>query len=430
MKKFGISSFVLFLACLAVLTFLPKNDAISADDINIGVVTALSHPAGEQGYQAVQIAVDEINARGGVMVGGEKRLLKAIPSDTRDADPGVPVTDALLALEKTILEKKVSAVVVGPLRSEVFLAAMDIIAKYKVPMLVAIAMTPDSESKFKENPEKYKYVFRLCVNVKHLMMYLSGVMGFIKEQFGFDKVSIFNQDVAWARGVAGGMRKVYFEKAGWTIVGQEIYPVGSADFSTGLMKAQNGGAQVIMPIFDMVETNVLIKQWKSMRVNALMAGFTSRLGIPEAWKNCDGKIGGAMEAIYELGSGIGSAKVPGSLEFQAAFEKRWKGYPSGTGGHGPGPAYESVKVLAEAIERAGTLDADPVVAELEKTDRMGIFGRIRFNDVHQVPYGLDFEKTAIGCVVQWTEEGKRVIVYPPILAEAKIELPKGMKPAK
>lgn len=429
MKRYRISSSVLFLACLTVLTFLPITNVTGADPINIGVVTSLSHPAGEQAYQAVQIAVDEINARGGVTVGKEKRLFKALPSDTRDAEPGVPVTDALLALEKTILEKKVSAVVVGPLRSEVFLAAMDIIAKYKVPMLVAIAMTPDSEPKFKENPEKYKYLFRLCVSSKHLMMYLSGVMRFINEEYGFNKVHIFNQDVAWARAVAGGMSKVYFEKAGWTIVGQESYPVGTGDFSTGLMKAQSGGAQVIMPIFDMVETNVLIKQWKSMRVNALMAGFTSRMGIPEAWKKCDGKIGGAMEAIYELGSAIGSAKVPGSLEFQATFDKRW-GYPSGTGGHGAGPAYESVKILAEAIERAGTLDADPVVAQLKKTDRMGVFGRIRFDDVHQVPYGLDFKETATGCVIQWTEEGKRVIVYPPALAEAKIVLPKGMKPAK
>ncbi|RJR46396.1 MAG: amino acid ABC transporter substrate-binding protein [Desulfobacteraceae bacterium] len=424
-----ILSSVLLIACLAFPTFLPTSSANGADPINIGVVTALTHPAGEQGYQAVQIAVDEINARGGVTVGKEKRLLKAIPSDTRDAEPGVPVTDALLALEKTILEKKVSAVVVGPLRSEVFLAAMDIIAKYKIPMLVAIAMTPDSEPKFKENPEKYKYIFRPCVSSKHLMMYLSGVMRFINEEYGFNKVHIFNQDVAWARAVAGLMGKMYFEKTGWTISGQENYPVGTGDFSTGLMKAQSAGAQVIMPIFDMVETNVLIKQWKSMRVNALMAGFTSRMGIPEAWKNCDGKIGGAMEAIYELGSGIGSAKVPGSLEFQAAFDKRW-GYPSGTGGHGAGPAYESVKILAEAIERAGSVDADSVVAELAKTDRMGIYGRIRFDDVHQVPFGMDFKETATGCVIQWTEAGKRVIVYPPALAEAKIELPKGMKPAK
>ena len=297
-------------------------------------------------------------------------------------------------------------------------------------MLVTLAMTPDSEAKIKQDPEKYKYIFRLGINVKHLMMYLSGIMGFINKEYGFNKVYILNQDVAWARGVAGGMQKVYFGKAGWTVVGQENYPQGTSDFSTGLMKAQSGGAQVIMPIFDMVETNVLIKQWKSMRINALMAGFTSRLGVPEAWKNCDGKIGGAMEAIYELGSGIGSSKVDGSVEFQKTFDEKVGDHPSGTGGHGAGPSYEAVRVLTEAMTKAGTTDADAVVAALEKTDRMGIFGRIRFDEVHQVPFGLNPQETAVGCVVQWTEQGKRKIVFPPALAESKIMLPAGLKPVK
>ena len=316
---------IIFLSCLFAFSY---SFVLAADPITIGVVTSLSHPAGEQGHKAAQIAVDEINARGGVKVGQEKRLINVVASDSRDSEPGVPVTDALLALEKTILDKKVHAIVVGPLRSEVFLASMDMIAKHKVPMLVGIAMTPDSEVKFKQSPEKYKYVFRLCVSAKHLMMYLTGTMGFINQEFGFNKVYIMNQDVAWARGTAELMTKGYFGKAGWTIVGRENYPTGSSDFSSGLMKVQSGGAQVIMPIMDMVESIVFVKQWKSMRIPALMAGFTSRLGIPEAWKNFDGKIGGTIEVIYELGSAIGSKKVPLSMDFQNAYEKRWGGYPS------------------------------------------------------------------------------------------------------
>lgn len=416
-----------FLSCLVLFSF---NLVWAAEPITIGVVTSLAHPAGEQGYNAVRIAVDEINAKGGVRVGQEKRLISVVASDTRDSEPGVPVTDALLALEKTILEKKVHAVVVGPLRSEVFLASMDMIAKYKVPMLVGIAMTPESEVKFKQNPEKYKYVFRLCVSSQHLMMYLSGIVGFINQEFGFNKVYIMNQDVAWARATAELITKRYFEKAGWTVVGRENYPTGSSDFSSGLMKAQTGGAQVIMPIMDMVESIVFVKQWKSMKIPAVMVGFTSRLGVPEAWKNFDGKIGGTMEVIYELGSAIGSKKVPLSMDFQNVYEKRWGGYPSGTGGHGAAPSYEAVKVLAEAIERAGSIDPDAVVSALEKTDRMGVMGRIKFDEVHQVPYGLDARETSIGAGIQWTETGNRVIVYPPTLAEGKIQLPKGMKAVK
>ena len=261
---------IVFLSCLVPFSY---PIAMAAEPITIGVVTSLSHPAGEQGYNAARIAVEEINAKGGVRIGQEKRLIDVVASDTRDSEPGVPVTDALLALEKTILEKKVQAVVVGPLRSEVFLASMDIIAKYKVPMLVGIAMTPDSEVKFKQSPEKYKYIFRLCISAKHLMMYLSGMVGFINKEFGFNKVYIMNQDVAWARGTADMLTKGYFEKAGWTVVGRENYPTGSSDFSSGLMKAQSGGAQVIMPIMDMVESIVFVKQWKSMRIPALWPGL-------------------------------------------------------------------------------------------------------------------------------------------------------------
>ena len=82
------------------------------------------------------------------------------------------------------------------------------------------------------------------------------------------------------------------------------------------------------------------------------------------------------------------------------------------------------------IERAGTIDSDAVVAELEKTDRMGAIGRIRFNKGHQVIYGQDPNETAMGCMVQWRKPGKRVVVYPPNIAEAKIQLPEGLKPAK
>ena len=55
----------------------------------------------------------------------------------------------------------------------------------------------------KENPEKYKYVFRTCLNAVHLVKYLAGTMAAINKEFGFDKVYVMHQDVAWARGTAG-----------------------------------------------------------------------------------------------------------------------------------------------------------------------------------------------------------------------------------
>jgi branched-chain amino acid transport system substrate-binding protein len=400
----------------------------AAEPIVIGVPTSLGFLEGKEAHKVVQMAVGEINAKGGVNVAGTKRLLKVVAADLRDAAPGVPVHEALLGLEKIILEQKPVAIVVGPFRSEALIAGMDIIAKYKTPMLGTIAMSPGSEKKLKSDPEKYKYIFRTCLNAVHLVKYLAGNMALINKEFGFNKVYVMHQDVAWARATAGFVKKMYFDKAGWDVLGVEAYPTGTSDFSSALMKARAKGAQVIMPIFDMPQSGILVKQWKSMKIPALLAGFISPLAGSGAWNTFDGKIGGAMNSIFELGSAIDSPKVPKSVEFYQKYKKTYG--KELQAGHGPAPAYESVYILAEAIERAGSLDPDAIVAELKKTDRMGVMGRIKYDQGNQVVYGNDPKENAVAAVFQWTEDGKRQIVFPASIAEAKIQLPPGLKSLK
>jgi branched-chain amino acid transport system substrate-binding protein len=417
---------LLFVLCAVWVVF--NHHVFAADPIVIGVPTSLGYLEGKESLKAVEMAVDEINAAGGVTVGTKKRPFKVATVDLRDAAPGVPVPEALLGLEKIILEKKPTALVVGPFRSEALMAGMDIIAKYKVPLLGTIAMSPGSEAKLKKDPEKYKYIFRTCLNAVHLVKYLIGGMKTINQQFGFNKVYIMHQDVAWARATAGLVKKLYFDKAGWTVLGLESYPTGASDFSSALMKARAGGAQVIMPIFDMSQSGILVKQWKTMKVPAIMSGFISPLAGSEAWKTFDAKIGGAMNTTFELGSGIASSKVPASQAFFDAYTKKY-GKPIQSG-HGPAPSYESVYLLKEAIERAGNTDADAIVAELEKTDRQGVMGRIRFDEGHQNTYGFDPKEASLSAVTQWSEDGKQVIVFPPFVAEGKIQFPKGLKSLK
>jgi branched-chain amino acid transport system substrate-binding protein len=294
--------------------------------------------------------------------------------------------------------------------------------------LGTIAMTPATEAKIKKDPQKYKYIFRPCLNAKYLVQYLAGTMGFIKKKYGFDKVYIMNQDVAWARKTAEIITKVYFEKAGWTVVGQESYPTGTTDFSSTLMKVRAKKVQVILPIFDMPQSGILVKQWNAMKIPSLMAGFISPLAGPGAWKTFDRKIAGAINCNFEVGSAISSSKVAPSTAFELAYTKRWG--KSLEAGHGPAPTYASVHILAEAIERAGSLDADAIVAELEKTDRQGVMGRIKFDDGHQVVYGMNPAESAVAAVFQWTVDGGRTIVFPTALAEGEIALPEGLAPAK
>ncbi|MFP4037213.1 MAG: ABC transporter substrate-binding protein [Desulfobacteraceae bacterium] len=396
------------------------------EPIILGVPTSLGFLEGKEGLFCVNLAVDEINNAGGVAVGGEKRPFKVIPIDARGAEPGVPVADVIRAHKKVILEDKADFIVFGSFRSEAAIACMDVVAQHRIPMILGTAMSPGMEAKVKEDYDKYKYTFRTCLNAVYLIKYLGGTMGYLNQEFGFNKVFIMNQDVAWARQSADLMIKQVFEKAGWEVVGRQDYPTGASDFSSGLMKARAGGAQVILPIFDMPQSGILVKQWKTMQVPALMAGFISPLAGPGSWDLFEGKIEGAMNCIFEIGN-VPVPKVPKSVEFWNKYKERY-GSPI-EAGHSPAPAYEMVYMLKDAIERAGTLDGDAVVAEMEKTDRVGAMGRLRFNEGHQIIYGEDPEETAMGCMIQW-RKGKRVVVYPESVAEAEIVLPEGLEPVK
>lgn len=400
---------------------------MAAEPIVIGVPSSLSFLAGKESLKAVILAAEEINAKGGINLNGVKHPFKVEKIDTRDAAPGVPVTEALLAVEKMILEKKVKAIVVGPFSSEGLISSMDMISKYRIPMLATIGMAPAYTKRIAEKPERYKYCFRVGPNAIYLVRYIASSMKFIHSEFGFNKVFIMTEDRKWARATGNIVKKMYFDKAGWEVVGHETYPLGTSDFSAGLMKARQKGAQVLLAIFSMPESGILLKQWNAMKIPAMVAGIISPATGSKAWQTFKGKIEGAINVVFEIGD-MPSEKLPKTTDFYNAYQKRW-GEEIQTA-HGPAPSYDAVYVLKEAIERAGTLDPDALVTALEKTDMEGVMGRIKFGKDHQVIYGFDPKEAAIGCVFQWEKPGKRIIVFPEAVAEGKIVLPEGLKPAK
>jgi len=401
--------------------------AVAAEPISIGVPSSFGFLEGGESLNAVIMAVEEINAKGGVNLKGVKHPFKVEEIDTRDGAPGVPVTEALLAVEKLILEKKVKAILVGPFSSEGLISSMDTVSKYRVPMLATIGMAPAYTKKVAEKPERYKYCFRVGSNAVYLVRYLASSMKFIHSEFGFNKVFIMVEDRKWARATGNLVKKMYFDKAGWEVVGFQTYPLGTSDFSAGLMKARQKGAQVILAVFAMPESGILIKQWNVMKIPSMFAGVISPALGPKAWQTFDGKIEGSVAVVFEIGD-MPSENLPKTADFCNAYQKRWG--EEIQSGHGPAPSYDAVYVLKEAIERAGTLDPEALVTALENTDMEGVMGRIKFGKDHQVIYGFDPKEAAIGCVFQWQKPGKRMIVFPEAVAEGKIALPEGLKSAK
>ncbi len=414
---------VLGLALSAVVAGCTKGGT-KTDSIVLGVPTALGTIEGQDSLRAAQLAANEINAAGGVDVGGKKLKLEIVSIDTREAEAGVPVNDALAAMEKLIDEKKPIAIVVGAFRSEVLLSAMDMIAKYKLPYLCTIGMSPDFEKKIAADYEKYKYDFRLGLSAPYLVGNLNKALGFIGQKGGLKKIYFAHQDVAWAKGTVGGLTKLA-EAGGWTVVGSDAYPTGARDFSSSITKAKSAGAEVLVPVFDMPESGVLVKQAQSMKLPAVIAGFISPAAPATAWATFNGEIDGLVNFLFEPGSI--PLKTPRSMAFTEAYAKAYGDEArQKLSGHGPGPSYDAVYVLAAAIQRAGSLSGDAIVAQLEKTDMDGAIGKIIFNKNHQVVYGEDPKQTASSLAFQW-RGGKRVVIYPEAAAESQVELTSARK---
>jgi branched-chain amino acid transport system substrate-binding protein len=425
-KKLWMSFMVFVLAIFIGFPYTAHSQLKPGEPIVIGVPTALGAIEGRDGWMAVQMAVDEINAKGGVQVGANKHLLRAYSIDTREHEPGIPVHDALTAAEKLILERKPHAIALGNFRSEVLLSSMDLISKYKLPYVCSIAMTPLFQKKIIDEYDKYKYCFRNCLNAPYLVMYMQGVMEFLKKEFGFNKAYIIVQDMLWAKGTGSGIEK-YFKEKGWEVAGFDTYATGASDFSPSLIKVMAQKAQVIVPIFDMPQSGILLKQARAMQIPALLAGFISPVAPENAWDVFEKEVEGMVNFLFEIGP-VPVKAVAKSMAFNENFGKKWgKEARVRLSGHGPGPSYDSVYILASAFERAKSVEPDAVVKALEQTDMSGVVGRIRFGKDHQVVYGFDPKETALGCAFQWKKPGTRVVVFPEVVAEGKIELPPYMK---
>jgi len=417
-------TFFLVMALLGLSFFGPQVNS-AAKPIVIGAPLATAFLYGWDAERAMKLAAEEINAKGGVTVGKEKRPLKIEVMDTRDLEPGVPTSDALLVVEKLILEKNADFIVGGPVRSEGALAAMDLLSKYKkVSILTTGALTPGYHARVAKEYDKFKYCFRISGEVLWMVQgeFIPCLMG-IKEKYGLNRLFIMIQDVAHARWGGDTVDKMAKEK-GWEVVGKEIYPTGTTDYAVGLMKAKKENAQVILIWMDMPETSILLKQWFDMKVPALPFGtIISAAEEPGFWKATEGKGEYCMASVVNAGNAPSKA-TDWTMKFVDAYKKKYGLEPEG---YGTSSSYMAVYTLKDAIERAGSLDSDKVVAALEKTDLMGVYGRIKFDPkTHQVIPSIDPKEGAVGTIFQW-QAGKRVVVFPPKIAMGEVKLPPWMK---
>ncbi len=421
----GLPSWIFAAAAGVLFVFLPwAGLAQQAQPIVLGAPLATAFLYGWDAERALRLAVEEINGAGGVNVAGQKRPFHLEVIDTRDLEPAVPVSEALLAVEKLILEKKADFIVGGPVRSEAALAAMDLLSKHKkISILSTGALTPKYHERVAEEYDKFKYCFRISGESKWLVNEIITCLMDIKSRFNLERMFIMVQDVAHARAGGDIIEKLAGQK-GWQVTGKEVYPTGTTDYSMGLLAARRTKAQVLLIWMDMPETSILLKQWYDMKVPALPFGsIIAAAEQPGFWKATEGKGEFCLANVVNAGNAPSQA-TQWTMKFYEAYTKRWGVEPEG---YGTSSSYMVPYVLKDAIERAGSLDPDKMVAALEKTDLMGVYGRIKFDPKnHQIIPSMDPQEGAVGTIFQW-QAGKRVVVFPQKIAMGQIQLPPWMK---
>lgn len=423
MKKW---TFILILA-LTILIIYSEEAKLQTEPILIGAPIPRASTYGQNGERSMILAMEEINAAGGIKLGGIKRPIKLEIVDTRDEEPGVPTSEVLLAIEKLILDKKVNILAGGPCMSECCLAALDLYPRYKTISIVNIGCwTPAWHAKTGKNIAHYKYSFRLSGNVAYWIPNIVALLNNVKEKYGFKKMYISVAEAAHCKAAGSAVEKGAVA-GGWEIVGKEVHPLATTDFSMILRDVKRSGAQVLFIWDHTPEALSMVNQWYDMKIPAAMIGFVGPTEDPVMWKQTGGKVAYLVEFAGEGGTLPGQKITKLTEPYFNAFKKRWGDEPRGTGNV---PSYTVLYMLKDAIERANSLDVDSLVTAIEQTDMVTVGGRLRFDKTnHQAIYGTDPNESLVPQILQW-QDGKRVCIWPPKIANGEFKLPPWVKSAK
>lgn len=197
-------------------------------------------------------------------------------------------------------------------------------------ILTTGALTPAYHRRIADNYEKYKYLFRVTSEAGQLAKEAIDLLDSMRQAEGFDRIFIMVQDVAHARAI-GGLVAKGLEPKGWKVLGNEVYPTGALDYSTGLLKAKDQGAQLLFVWMDHPETAVLVKQWHDLKIPVVpVSGISSFVEQPGAWASSSGAV------AYWLASPANAGNAPSNatsltMKFYQAYTKRWLVEPEGYG---------------------------------------------------------------------------------------------------
>ncbi len=369
-RDFALSA----IAASGVATLPAQVRAADAEPIRIGWLAALTGPLASPSIgfdRGVRFATDEINAKGGV----HGRKIELVVRDTQ-GDP----TKAVNATQEVISRFKVHAIW-GPTNSGELLATTPIMARAKMPSLVAGVVNSLID------PVKYPNAFRVTPSNGQ---WDDAVRNYTMKVVKAKKVAVFGDATGYGTAarddsVAG------FTKAGVEVVYSAVIDPALPDVMPEVLRMKNAGAEAIVPwtvssglAARLMNARAELK-WDVPIVGhpALGTGEIGKLVTkPENW-----------EKVYIIGYKSCSFDAAGKLpprtqtfidsvqgKFALADTSLWW-VVSGV---------DSIRLIAEAVEKTGSSDADKIIGYWNTlTNWPGLYGTYSFSPTDHNGYHTD-----------------------------------------
>lgn len=363
----GIQHIGFFLALLAMI-LMPCLAMAQTKTIKIGSIQPVTGPLsvlGQGQRLANQLAVDHINARGGIKSMGGAKIELLLGDSESKPEIGRQEADRLI--------KEGAVMLVGPFQSGVAMAIATLAEQRQVPFVMDVAALDAITQK------GYKHVFRIFSTAKKIV---GGAIPFYKTvtegsgQIPLRAV-VTNTADPFGKGLSGGFIK-FMEHAGLPvkIVARVQYPMGIQDLSAEVAKIKAAKPDILFPISRPGDSIILARELYKQRVK-LMGIFVP--GAP-GWYEPESIKGMKKLALYAMTNAPWIN--PESSVYQqanASYQKEQGKFMDANSAH----AYTAILVMADALERAASTSKNKILTALQQThfkDHPLVGGAIQFDE--------------------------------------------------
>ena len=407
------------------------------DPVIIGYIGSFDSDTGKSTIRGAEIAIEELNAAGGVLGG---RPIKLVKADTRE-----DVIEGIKAYEYLAETEKVEFIISGSI-DDVSLGWLPRMAEYRIPTLDTWTSYVGIIDMVINEYDKYKmYFMNVACDYALATLYVDFGKDILADEMGWKTTVVLQEDTAFGGGVFELVDQMLAPEAGIKIIDHIVYDTNTVDFAPIFNKAVKSKPDFLY-LISSVRSQVPSSQYVKLQVPVPMTGINVAAFGKDFW-NDTGQMGGGTSTLSPIPS-VGFDMDDRTKAFVDKYEAKYGNsrpiFPHFNGFN----AYYGMYNAFNAAERAGGFaPLDAWVTEMENEDmkiykdgelwlRYGFWkpGEIEPRTNREYTHNIKFDITQplddgapSMVVIQWYEDGSTAVVYPEKYANGEFSVPSWIK---